>query len=313
MNGRENAYCSHVDARLDELPRVCFAFVTQGVVLVHDDERRRREKVGGKVLMLDRSLEDTLPYLFALLGIAVPTSSLDQMDPQIRRRRTFEAIKRLLVRESLNQPLELIFEDLQWLDSETQEFLAFLSESVTTTRILLLVNYRPEYRHEWGNKTYYTQLRLDPLGQVEAQELLTALLGEAGTTQASPLRQFIMDKTEGNPFFMEEIVQALREQGVLAQPDIGGATGRSSLPADLHIPPTVQGVLAARIDRLSTEEKALLQTLAVIGREFSLSFSRRWWINPKRTCIGCCRTCRHGNSSTSSRPSQSRSTSSSMR
>jgi predicted ATPase len=126
-----------------------------------DDERKRREKITGKVLTLDRGLEDTLPYLFALLGISEPTSSLQQMDPQIRRRRTFEAIKRLLVRESLNQVLILIFEDLQWLDSETQAFLSLLSESVTTARILLLVNCRPEYQHNWGSKTYYTHLRLD--------------------------------------------------------------------------------------------------------------------------------------------------------
>jgi predicted ATPase len=87
---------------------------------VEDDERKRREKVGGKVLMLDRSLEDTLPYLFALLGIEDPTASLQQMDAQIRRRRTFEALKKLFLRESLNQPLILVFEDLHWIDSERE-------------------------------------------------------------------------------------------------------------------------------------------------------------------------------------------------
>ena len=117
-----------------------------------DDERQRREKVGGKVLMLDRRLEETLPYLFALLGIEDPTSSLQQMDPQIRRQRTFEALKQLFLRESLNQPLILIFEDLHWIDTETQGFLDTLSESVASARILLLVNYRPEYRHEWGRR-----------------------------------------------------------------------------------------------------------------------------------------------------------------
>src|SRR5713101_2319924 len=191
-----------------------------------DDERQRREKVGGKVLMLDRSLEDTLPYLLTLLGIVEPISPLQQMDPQIRRQRTFEAIKRLLVRESLNQPLVLIFEDLHWLDAETQAFLSLLSESVATARILLLVNYRPEYRHTWGNKTYYTQLRLDPFGQAEAEEMLAALLGEkVGATHASPLQRLILEKTEGNPFFMEEIVQELREQGVLARDLTVGAHG----------------------------------------------------------------------------------------
>src|SRR5438552_4586193 len=130
----------------------------------HDDERQRQEKIAGKVLILDRSLEDTLPYLFSVLGIEDPTSSLQQMDARIRRRRTFDALKRLFLRESLNQPLILLFEDLHWIDTETQGFVDTLSESVAGARILLLVNYRPEYRPEWGQKTYYTQLRLAPLG-----------------------------------------------------------------------------------------------------------------------------------------------------
>src|SRR5262249_8297427 len=159
-----------------------------------------------------RSLEDTLPYLFSLLGIGDQTSSLQQMDPQIRRRRTFEALKRLFLRESLNQPLMLIFEDLHWIDSETQDFLDVLSESVASARILLLVNYRPEYRHEWGTKTYYTQLRLAPLGKEEAEEFLLALLGTPAVgahgqwksqAEAAPLqmlKRLILEKTEGTPF-----------------------------------------------------------------------------------------------------------------
>jgi len=136
-------------------------------IQAQDDERKRREKVTGKVLNLERSLEDTLPYLFVLLGIEEQPSPLQQMDPQIRRRRTFEALKKLFLRESLNQPLVLIFEDLHWIDNETQGFLDTLSESVASAKILLLVNYRPEYRHEWGSKTYYTQLRLAPFGKAE--------------------------------------------------------------------------------------------------------------------------------------------------
>jgi class 3 adenylate cyclase/predicted ATPase len=239
---------------------------------LYDDERVRREKITGRVLTLDRKLEDILPYLFFLLGVAEPTSPLQQMDPQIRRKRILEAIKRLLIRESLDQPLMIIFEDLHWLDAETQAFLQLLSESLATARILLLVNYRPEYQHEWGNRTYYTQLRLDPLGREQAGEMLDALLGESGgATGRSPLRQFILEKTEGNPFFMEEIVQELREQGVLTV----GAHGRAPLPADIHIPTTVQAVLASRIDRLPPEEKSLLQTLAVLGREFSASLLKK--------------------------------------
>jgi predicted ATPase len=248
----------------------------------HDDERTRREKVGGKVLMLDRRLEETLPYLFALLSLDDPTSSLPQMDPQIRRQRTFDALKQLLLRESLNQPLILIFEDLHWIDSETQGFLDTLSESVASAKILLLTNYRPEYRHEWGQKTYYTQLRLAPFGQAEAEEFLEALLGATGemlqAPALQPLKQLILEKTECNPFFMEEVVQELREQGVLADVE---ASGRAPLPTELHIPATVQGVLAARIDRLAPDEKGLLQQLAVIGREFPLSLLRHVLPHPE--------------------------------
>jgi tetratricopeptide (TPR) repeat protein len=246
-------------------------------ISVEDDDRKRREKVGGKVLMLDRSLEDTLPYLFALLSIDDPTSSLHQMDPQIRRRRTFDALKNLFLRESLNQPLLLIFEDLHWIDNETQGFLDVLSESVASVRILVLVNYRPEYRHEWGQKTYYTQLRLAPLGKEEADELLTFLLGSAVSLKT--LKQLVLDKTEGTPFFMEEVVQTLVEEGVLV-----GERGHYRLekaPTALHLSPTVQGVLAARIDRLAAAEKDLLQQLAVIGREFPVSLVRQVVTQPE--------------------------------
>jgi tetratricopeptide (TPR) repeat protein len=257
-----------------------------------DDERTRREKVTGKVLNLDRSLEDTLPYLFALLGIEEQPSPLAQMDAQIRRRRTFEALKKLFLRESLNQPLVLIFEDLHWIDGETQGFLDVLSESVASAKLLLLTNYRPEYRHEWGQKTYYTQLRLAPFGKEEAEEFLDVLLGELSAPKVgaasgrsgggtppllSALKRLILEKTQGTPFFMEEIVQELREQGVLSV----GATGRSPLPTDLHLPPTVQGILAARIDRLAPDEKALLQQLSVIGRQFPLSLIRQVIAQPE--------------------------------
>jgi class 3 adenylate cyclase/ABC-type phosphate/phosphonate transport system ATPase subunit len=235
-------------------------------ITLQDDERRRREKLMGKVLALDRSLEDTLPYLFSLLGILESTSPLSQMDSEIKRRRTFEAIKRLLLRESLNQPLLLVFEDLHWLDSETEAFLNVLAESLATASVLLVVNYRPQYRHDWGSKTYYTQLRLDPLAGEHAEEMLTALLGDGVELQG--LRQLISQKTEGNPFFMEEIVQALFDEEVLVR-ELGVSLTR---PLDeISIPPTVQGVLASRIDRLGADEKALLQTLSVLGKEFSLS------------------------------------------
>ena len=242
-----------------------------------DDARKRQEKIAGKVLILDRSLEDTLPYLFSLLGIEDAQASLQQMDAPIRRQRTFEALKKLFLRESLNQPLLLIFEDLHWIDTETQGFLDVLSDSVASAQLLLLVNYRPEYRSAWGNKTYYTQLRLAPLGKAEAEELLTFLLGNDASLRQ--LKELILEKTEGTPFFMEEVVQTLVEEDALLGKR--GSYRLDTTPTELHISPTVQGVLAARIDRLTAEEKELLQQLAVIGRQFPTSLIQHVIVQPE--------------------------------
>jgi len=236
-------------------------------ITAQDNDRSCREKVTGKLLTLERTLEDQLPYLLYLLGVCDPGSLLPTMDPLIRRQRTFEAIAHVLVRESVNQPVEVLFEDLQWLDAETEAFLNMLIEHVPDARIALLVNYRPEYTHDWGTRDCYTQLQLEPLGPADAQSLLTALLGDDRSLK--PLKQLILDKTEGNPFFMEEVVQTLTEEGaLLGQP---GCYHIDKAPTLLHIPTTVQGVLAARVDRLPIVQKELLQTLAVVGKEFTLS------------------------------------------
>jgi predicted ATPase len=164
---------------------------------------------------LDPILSDTEPYLFALLAIADSPDALAQMDPQVKRKRTLEVLKRIVLRESVQQPLVIIFEDLHWIDSETQALLDLLGDSIANARILLLVNYRPEYRHEWSNKSYYTQLRLDPLGQESAAEMLSALLGDG--VELNPLKHLITERTEGNPFFIEEMVQALFDEGALVR------------------------------------------------------------------------------------------------
>jgi tetratricopeptide (TPR) repeat protein len=235
-----------------------------------DDARTRREKVTGRVLALDRSFEDALPYLLALLGIVEGDDPLAQMDANVGKRRTLDAIKRMLLRESLNQPLIVMFEDLHWIDEQTQEFLNLLADSSANAKILLLVNYRPEYSHQWGSKTYYTQLRLDPLGRESADEMLSALLSDA--PEMAPLKKLIIERTEGNPFFMEETYQVLLDEGALVRE--GAAVSLTKSLSDLRIPPTVQAILAARIDRLPSNEKDLLQALAVMGKEFKLSLVR---------------------------------------
>jgi class 3 adenylate cyclase/tetratricopeptide (TPR) repeat protein len=234
-----------------------------------DDSRKRREKVNGRIITLDPTLEDTRPCLFGLLGLAEGDDPFAEMDPQVRRRGTQEAVKRILLRESINQPLMVEFEDLHWIDDETQALLNLLADSIATSRLLLLVNYRPEYTHSWGNKTYYTQLRLDPLGKESADEMLGTLLGSDASL--APLKRMIAERTEGNPLFMEEIYLSLLEDGTLAR---NGAVKLVKPLASLRIPPTVQGILVSRIDRLPADEKELLQTVAVIGTEFQSGVAR---------------------------------------
>jgi class 3 adenylate cyclase/predicted ATPase len=258
-HGKASAYLPVID-----LLRNYFRIATE------DDERSRREKVAGKIAILDRSLAGTLPYLFTLLDIVESEDPLAQMDGQIRKQRSLEAIKRILLRESLNQPLIVIFEDLHWIDEQTQELLNLLADSIATAKILLLVNYRPEYSHQWNSKTYYTQLRLDPLDRESADEMLTALVSEG--KDLAPLKRLIIERTEGNPFFVEEIVQALFEDGVLRR---NGAVKLAKPMNSVKVPATVQTVLASRIDRLSPEDKELLQTLAVLGREFPLGLVKQ--------------------------------------
>jgi class 3 adenylate cyclase/tetratricopeptide (TPR) repeat protein len=228
-----------------------------------DDARTIRAKVTGQILTLDESLQDTIPALLSLLDALPEDSPFLQLDPPQRRQRTMNGLKHILLRESQVQPLVLVFEDLHWHDNESQALLDSLIESLPTAQILLLVNYRPEYTHSWGSKTYYTQLRLDPLPPESADALLEALLGDDAGLE--PLKKLLIERTEGNPFFLEESVRTLVETQVLA-----GEPGTYRLVQDLpsiQVPPTVQAVLAARIDRLPADAKRLLQTAAVIGTE----------------------------------------------
>jgi predicted ATPase/class 3 adenylate cyclase len=234
-----------------------------GAVEDRDDTRTVRAKVTGQVLTLDAALQDTVPALLALLEALPDDSPFRTLDPPQRRQRTLEALKRVLLRESQVQPLVLVFEDLHWIDAETQALLNSLVESLPTARILLLVNYRPDYQHPWGSKTYYSQLRLDPLAPESAEALLQALLGD--DPSLAPLTPLLITRTEGNPFFLEESVRTLVETQVLVG-ERGAYRLAQALPS-IQVPATVQAVLAARIDRLPPEEKHLLQAAAVIGKD----------------------------------------------
>ena len=232
----------------------------------HDDTHTIRAKVTGQVLTLDPTLQDAVLAVLSLLDALPEDSPFVHLDPPQRRQRTLDALKRMLLRESQVQPLLLVFEDLHWIDTETQALFDSLVESLPTARLLLLGNYRPEYQHGWGSKTYYTQLRLDPLPPASADEFLQALLGDDPSLM--PLKQLLIARTEGNPFFLEESVRTLVETGVLMGAPEAYRLAQA-LPT-IQVPATVQAVLAARIDRLPPEEKRLLQTAAVIGTEVPL-------------------------------------------
>jgi class 3 adenylate cyclase/tetratricopeptide (TPR) repeat protein len=230
-----------------------------------DDLRELRAKVTGAVLTLDEALKGTLPALLALLEVPVDDPAWLALDPAQRRQHTLDAVRRLLLRETREQPLLLVFEDLHWIDSETQALLDGLVESLGSARLLLLVNYRPEYQHAWGNKTYYSQIRLDALPAESTGELLEALLGK--DPELTPLKQLLVRR--GNPFFLEETVRTLAQTQALT-----GERGRYRLshPVQaIQIPSTVQTMLAARIDRLPPEDKHLLQVASVIGKDVPLA------------------------------------------
>jgi len=243
-----------------------------------DDQRNRSEKIRSKILALDPSLEDTIPSLLGILGLVNEAlepklgagGSLDPTERETRKRRGIEAIKRVMLRESLNQLVVIIFQDLHWIDSETQSFLDLLADSIGSARVLLLVNYRPQYTHGWSNKTYYTQLRLDPLVATTASEILSTMLGEEADLLA--LKKLIIEKTEGNPFFIEEMVQKLFADGALVR---NGAVKLARPISTIQIPETVQALLASRIDRLPVYEKGVLEFMSVVGRKSPLAILKR--------------------------------------
>jgi class 3 adenylate cyclase/tetratricopeptide (TPR) repeat protein len=232
-----------------------------------DDMRAVRAKVTGNLLALDEALQDAVAPALWLLDALPADSAFLRLDPAARRRQTLAAAKRILLRESQVQPLLLVFEDLHWIDEETQAFLDALIDSLPGARLLLAVNYRPEYRHAWGTKSCYRQLRIDPLPAETAHDLLLGLLGnDAGV---APLKPLLIERTQGNPLFLEESVRSLVESGVLA-----GARGAYRLVGTLEtvrVPATVQTILAARIDRLAAPDKRLLQAAAVVGTDVPFS------------------------------------------
>ena len=228
-----------------------------------DSPSQIRDKITQKIPAGESRLEALLPPLLALLDIPPEDPVWHALEPAQRRQRTIDAVKHLVLQASIAQPVLIIFEDLHWIDTETQGLLDSLVDSLPAMRILLLVTYRPEYHHRWSTNSYYTQIRINPLSDDSAQALLQLLMGKHPSIL--PLERLLVERTEGNPLFLEESVRALTETGVLE--GSRGAYRLKAPAATLEIPPTIEALLAARIDTLSQDDKRLLQAAAVVGRD----------------------------------------------
>jgi class 3 adenylate cyclase len=238
----------------------------------HDTAQAARDKIAGRMLLLDETLTEGLSVVFDFLGVSDPERPAPPLNPEARQRQLIDVIRRLArARSAARRPAILLFEDLHWFDRASEEFLGYLVEIAPGNRTLMLMNFRPEYHAPWMQRSYYHQLPLLPLSSEEISELLVDLLGVDASLRR--LRELIEERTAGNPFFIEEIVQSLVETDTLA-----GTRGayRLAKPLDaVAVPATVQSILAARIDRLDEREKQLLQTASVIGKTFSEPILRR--------------------------------------
>ncbi|MFN2426553.1 MAG: AAA family ATPase [Candidatus Binatia bacterium] len=230
-----------------------------------DDDLCARQKVSQHLLGLDRNLAGTLPLIHDFLAIGDPHSPGPRLDPETRQRQLIDVIRRIIRSASQKRPVVTMIEDLHWLDAASAEFLEHMVDAREGTHSLLLLNFRPEYRAAWMQKSWYRQIPLTPLGPATIAELLEDLLGSDPGIAA--LAAPVHARTGGNPFFTEEVVQSLIESGHLE--GSRGAYRLVTAVERLEVPATVQAVLAARIDRLGEREKQLLQTAAVIGKEFS--------------------------------------------
>jgi class 3 adenylate cyclase/tetratricopeptide (TPR) repeat protein len=235
-----------------------------------DNPLQVQEKLRQGIHRLDPALDGILPFLGDVFGLPGANEALKHLDPKDKRQKTFEAIRTLTVAGSRQRLHVLILEDLHWIDPISEDYLAFLTASLAGVPVLLLTTQRPGYTVRWADKTYYTQIALDLLGDRETETLVAALLGTRHLP--SDLVRFVRDKAEGNPLFMEEITASLLERGLLVRRD-GEILWTGGAPVDF--PATIQDIIRARIDRLEEPVKRTVQAAAAIGREFGLRLLTR--------------------------------------
>jgi class 3 adenylate cyclase/tetratricopeptide (TPR) repeat protein len=256
--------CLHYGASMPYLPVLdvlrSFVGVKEG-----EQEHTVREKLEDRVVGLDEGLREIIPPLQELLSLKVDDVVYANLDPKQKREKTFEAIRNLLIRASQDLPLVLTIEDLHWIDRTTEEFLDYMIGWLPRTGILLLLLYRPEYTHQWGSKSYYCMIGVGQLSMSNSAELVAAIL--EGGDAAPDLRELILGRAAGNPFFMEELTFSLLENGSIQRK--GDSCFLAQALSSMQVPDTIQGIIAARLDRLEESLKRIIQVASVIGREFA--------------------------------------------
>jgi tetratricopeptide (TPR) repeat protein len=234
-----------------------------------DFDIKEKVKKGLKILGADEA--SILPYLLELL--AVKDSGIDKipMSPEMKKHRIMETLKGIVLKGSEIRPLILAYEDLHWVDKSSEDVLKYVLESIPGARVLLIFTYRPEFVHTWGAKSYHSQITLNRLSNRESLMMVSHLLGTEELDKE--LEEFILEKTEGVPLFIEELIRSLKDLKIIERED-----SRYRITKDLSevtIPATVQDVIMARVDSLPEGSKSLLQTMSVIGREFSYDLIKR--------------------------------------
>jgi class 3 adenylate cyclase/tetratricopeptide (TPR) repeat protein len=268
LAGEEYAYlegqCLHYGGAMTYLPLLD---VLKSYFEIKEGDREYiiKKKISEKIFHLDERLAGTLPCMHEILSLNVEDGAYLQLEPGVKKLRTFEAMRDLLVCESEKNPLVLAIEDLQWIDGTSQEFLSYFIDWLGGGRILLVLLYRPEYTHPWGSKSYYSKIGVDQLSSKSSAQLVQNIL--AGGEVVPQLRELIINRAGGNPLFVEELTHSLMENGSIQKKDHRYVLTREV--SEIEVPDSIQGIIAARIDRVEENLKRIMQVASVIGREFA--------------------------------------------
>jgi predicted ATPase len=229
-----------------------------------DREYGIKKKIKEKIAKYP-NLEHNISPIQDILSLKVDDEDFIKLEPKQKREKIFEAIRDILICISHEKQLIVVVEDLHWIDDSSEEFLDYFIEWMANAPVMLILLYRTEYQHKWGSKTYYHKVGLDHLGKDSAIELVAAMLEDAEV--APELRDLILSRAAGNPLFMEEFTQTLIENGTIEKQDDKYILNRKI--TEIHVPDTVQGIIAARMDRLEENLKRTMQVASVIGRDFA--------------------------------------------